>query len=85
MGLLLRIMTSYFSSGRYVIVDSGFFVLKGLIHLSKKGIFACYIINKRRYLPSMVLGKDIKGNFGEVDVEETDCIQGKFYDVIKNL
>ena len=30
-GLLLRMMKSYFATGRYVILDSGFCVLKGLI------------------------------------------------------
>ena len=30
-GILLRMMKSYFATGRYVILDSGFCVLKGLI------------------------------------------------------
>ena len=47
-GLLLRMMKSYFATGRYVILDSGFCVLKGLIQLWKKGIFAHAVINNRR-------------------------------------
>ena len=35
-GLLLRMMKSYFATGRYVIIDSGFCVLKGLIQLRKR-------------------------------------------------
>ena len=46
MGLLLRMMKSYFATGRYVILDSG--VLKGLIQLIKKAVFACAGIKKRR-------------------------------------
>ena len=38
MGLLLHMMKSYFATGRYVILDSGFCVLKGLIDLRKNGI-----------------------------------------------
>ena len=38
-GLLLFMMKSYFSTVRYVIIDSGFCVLKGFIQLKKKGIF----------------------------------------------
>ena len=53
-GLLLRMMKSYFPTGRYVILDFGFCVLKGLMHLRKKGDFPCAVINKRGYWPSMV-------------------------------
>ena len=38
LGLLLHTMKSYFDTGRYVILDYFFFVLKGLIQLRKKGI-----------------------------------------------
>ena len=48
-GLLLRTMKSYFSTGRYIIIDSGFCVLKGLIELSEKCVFDCAIIKKRKY------------------------------------
>ena len=61
-GLLLHIMKSYFYTGRYVILDSSFCVLKGLIKLRKKGIFSYAIIKKRRYRPSMVPGKSMQGN-----------------------
>ena len=37
-GLLLRTMKKYFAIGRYVILDSGFCVLKGSIPLRKKGV-----------------------------------------------
>ena len=53
-GLLLCMMKSYFPTGRYVILDFGFCVLKGLMHLRKKGDFPCAVINKRGYWPSMV-------------------------------
>ena len=58
-GLLLRMMKSYFDTVRYVILDYGFCVLKGLIQLSKKGVFACDVKKKRRYWPVMVPGKDM--------------------------
>ena len=59
MGLLLLIMKIYFATGRYVILDSGFCFLKGSIKLIKKNVFACDVIKKRRYWPSMVPGKDM--------------------------
>ena len=75
-GLLLHMMKSYFATGRYVILDSGFRVLKGLINLRKKDVFACAVINKRIYWPAMVPGKDMEDHFWELEVGETDAIQG---------
>ena len=85
MGLLLRMMKSYFVTGRYVIIDSGFCVLKGLIQLINKGVFNCVFIKKRKYWPSMVPDKDTEDHFGELEVGETDAIQGTVDDVIYNL
>ena len=78
-------MKSYFATGGYVILDSIFCVLKGLIQLRKKGVFACAFIKKRRYWPSMVPGKEMEDHFREVEVGETDAIQGTADDVIYNL
>ena len=68
MGLLLRIMKSYSATGKYVIIDSGFCVLKVLVQLRKKGVFAYAFIKNRRYWTSMVPGKDMEDHFGEVEV-----------------
>ena len=46
MGLLLPMMKSYFISGIYAILGSGFCVFKGLIQLRKKGIFSFSVIKK---------------------------------------
>ena len=54
MELLFHMMKIYFDTGRYLILYSGFCVLKGLIQLRERGVFACYIIKKRRYWPVMV-------------------------------
>ena len=63
-GLVLRMMNIYFTTGTYVILDSGFCVLKGLIQFRKKGFFSCAVIKKRRYWTYMVPGKDMKDSFG---------------------
>ena len=73
-GIFWRMMKSYFATGRYVILDYGFCVLKGLIQLRKKNMFVCAVIKKRRYWPSMVPGKEMKDHFGRVEVGETDAI-----------
>ena len=84
-GLLLRIMKSYFTTGRYVIIYSGFCVFKGLIQLRKKGIFACAVINNRRYWTYISPGKEMGDYFGEVEVGEIYTIQGTVDDVIYNV
>ena len=76
---------SYFSTSRYVIIDYGFCVLKGLIQLRKKGVFPCAVTKRIRYWPARVPGKDTVDNFWEVEVGETDAIQGTFDDVIYDL
>ena len=43
-GLLLHMLKSYFGSGKYVILDYGFCVLKGLVELCRSGLFACALI-----------------------------------------
>ena len=84
-GLLLSMMKSYFATGRYVILDSGFCALKELIELRNKFLITCAVINNIRYWTSMVPGKDMEDNFGEVELGETDVIQGTVDDVIYNL
>ena len=80
MGLFWRMIKRYFATGGYVILDSGFCVLKGLIQLRKKGMFACAVIKKRRYWPFMM-----EDNFGRLEGGETDAIQGIVYGDIYNL
>lgn len=45
-GLLLRMLQSYFHTARYIILDSGFCVLKALVKLRKNGLFGCALIKK---------------------------------------
>ena len=60
-GLLMRMLSTYFTTGRYVVLDSGFCVLRALIELKKVGLFACAVIKKQRYWP------EDDGNRGSVD------------------
>ena len=85
MGLFLRMMKGYFSTGMYVVLGSGLCVLKWFIQLRNKGFFTCAVIKKRRYWPSMVPGKDMEDHFVEVGMCETDAIQVTVDDIIYNL
>ena len=48
-GLLLRLTKPLWHTAKLVILDSGFFVLKGIVEFQKKGVFALVLIKNRRY------------------------------------
>ena len=79
-GLLLRILTPIFFKGFIVILDSGFCVLKGIIELRKKGVFASALIKKRRYWPRFICGDEIKDYFSNKQVGDTDSWAGRMDD-----
>jgi len=78
-GLLMRMLQSYFATGWYVVLDSGFCVLKALIQLIKLGMFACAVIKKRWYWLAFVPGEAISREFDnlELKVGDTLAIYGK--------
>ena len=45
----MQMLQSYFATGWYVDLDSGFCILKALIQLKTVGMFACAMIKKRGY------------------------------------
>jgi hypothetical protein len=45
-GLLMRMLSTYFTMGRYVVLDLGFCLLWALIELKKVGLFVCALIKK---------------------------------------
>ena len=53
-GLLLQMLSPIYHKGFVVILDSGFCVLKGIIELRKKGVFASTLIKKRQYWPKYI-------------------------------
>ena len=75
-GLLMRMLSTYFTTGRYVVLDSGFCVLRALIELKKVGLFACAVIKKRRFWPAMVLGDEMTEAFADANVGTLMAISG---------
>lgn len=83
--LLLELCRSIFHTGRVVILDSGFCVLKALTKLREHGVFASAVIKKRRYWPKLVKGDVIEKHMIEKDIGDTDCVKGKLGDVKYNI
>ena len=84
-GLLLRMLKSYFATGKYVVLDSGFCVLKGIVELRKRGLFSCALIKKRRYWPTLVPSDTMQQYFEEMDVGDTDAVSGTLDGIPYNL
>jgi hypothetical protein len=75
-GLLLQMTDSNAHSGRVVIMDSGFCVLKALIKLASVGVFASAVIKKRRFWPKFIDGGAINSHFEVKDIGTTDSLPG---------
>ena len=78
-GLLMRLCKSIYSTGRVVILDSGFCVLRGLIELKKVGVFASAVIKKRRYWPAHIDGEGINDHMEGMRVGQCDQQVGEWH------
>ena len=75
-GLLLHMLSPIYHKGFVVILDSGFCVLKGIIELRKKGVFATALIKKQHYWPKYIKGDDIKAHFHNKNMGDADSWAG---------
>ena len=75
-GLLLRMTKPLWNSGKVVVLDSGFCVLKGLMRLLKRGVYALAVIKKQRYWPRFIKGDDVKQHMEGKEVGTTDALPG---------
>ena len=80
-GLLLRLCENLFGSMKVVVLDSGFCVLKALIELRKRGVFAAAVIKKRRYWPKFIDGDVIKEKKERDPVGTQSRLPGKIENV----
>ena len=73
-GLLLRMTEFIRNSSQVFIMDSGFYVLIGLIEFAKRGLFSSAVIKKHRYWPKYVPGKKVREYFVEELVGTSDAL-----------
>ena len=59
-GLMLRMCEPIFSTGKCVVIDSGFCVSKGVTALLDFGVYAAALIKKQKYWPKGVPGDSIE-------------------------
>jgi hypothetical protein len=75
---LLTLCESLFSTGKVVVLDSGFCVLQAIVELKKKGVFAAAAIKKRRYWPRHIGGEAIKARHDNKPIGQQERLSGSF-------
>ena len=68
-----------YSTGKVVVLDSGFSVLDGIMRLRVKGVFAAAVAKKRRYWPKYVPGDAIEKRMEDAAVGDTDAVNGNLH------
>ena len=83
--LLLRLTKALYTTGKVVILDSGFCVLQAIIALRENGVFSGALIKKRKYWPKWIDGDAIDRHMEDRAVGECDSFRGRLngidYDV----
>ncbi len=64
----MRMLSTYFTTGQYLVLNLGFCVLRALTKLKKVVIFACAVIKKRRFWLGMVPGDEMSEAFEGANV-----------------
>ena len=76
-GLLLQLTKPVWSTGKVFVLDSGFCVLKDIVGIWNKGLFAASLIKKRQYWPKYIPGDNIIQHFVDKEVGHCDALVGK--------
>ena len=76
-GLVLQMCKPLFSTGKAVVMDSGFAVLDALIQLRRNGVFGLIMVKKRKYWPKFIDGEAIKQHMANKPVGSVDSLPGQ--------
>ena len=80
-GLLLHVLEPIFGKGMVVILDNGFCVLKVIVELKKRGVYASALIKKRKYWPKYIKGDIIRQHLDDKAVSNCDSWKGNMEEV----
>ena len=72
---MLQMCEPIFSTGKCVVLDSGFCVSKGVIALLEFGVYTAALIKKQKYWPKGVPGDAIDEYFANKDVTHVDILE----------
>ena len=74
-GLMLRMHETFYGTEKGVVIDSGFFVSRGIIELERKGVYKASSIKKKKYFPKGVPGAAIDAHFEDKDVNNCEMLE----------
>ena len=81
LGTTLRCTSPICKCAKVVIMDSGFYVTKGLVDLQKKGLFGSALIKKFRYWPENIKVDAIDAHFSSKEVSNVGAVKQVKYGV----
>ena len=73
-GTILQCKRPIWNCVEMVIMDSGFYVTKGLVDLREKRLFGVALIKKCRYWPANIKGDAIDAHFASKEVGNVDAV-----------
>ena len=76
---MMRMTKPLFGTGKYVVMDSGFCVLKGIVGMLAHGVYGTKVIKKKRYWPKYCKLDVIEGCFQYKEVEDIYSVCGGLY------
>ena len=73
--LMLQMCDPIFGTGKAVVINTLFFMEKGITALEERDVYSGALIKKRKYWPKGVPGDDIDRNFHNRDVGDVDAME----------
>ena len=67
-------MWPVFQTGTCVVIDNGFYSLKVITYLHRRGVYSRTVIKKRRYWPKHITDNAIVLNFGRKTIGDIDAL-----------
>ena len=74
-GIMLQMCEPIFGTGKAVVLESGFYVEKGITTLEERGVYYGALITKRKYWPKGVPGDEIDWNLHNRDSSDVDVLE----------
>ena len=84
-GLMLQPARELWSNGKEVIVYIGFYVLKGILYMRKRGVYGSALIKQRCFWPREDHGDGIDEYFSTENIGDMGCLRGEWDETEFNI
>ena len=73
--MMLKTCKTFYDTCKAVVMDSGFYVSRGIFELERKGVYGASLIKKKNYWPKGVSGAAIGAHFEDKDVNHCEMLE----------